>query len=104
MRDVGLIPGLGRLLGVGNSNLLWYSSLENVMDRGLQSRGLQGVVDTQTPLLSAFLQEGDLGSVTRAPPELSLVLNLAEQGTLDLSNSPHSSKHISSFGEGGLPS
>ena len=74
------------------------------MDRGLHSRGLQGVVDTQTPLLSAFLQEGDLGSVIRAPPELSLVLNLAEQGTLNVSTSPHSSKHISSFWERGLPS
>ena len=32
--DLGLIPGLGRSLGVGNSNLLQYSFLENSMDRG----------------------------------------------------------------------
>ena len=32
-RDVGLIPGLGRSLGVGNGNLLQYSYLENSMGR-----------------------------------------------------------------------
>ena len=30
----GLIPGLGRSLGVGSSNLFQYSCLENFMDRG----------------------------------------------------------------------
>ena len=34
IRDTGLIPGLGRIPGVGNGNPLWYSSLENPMDRG----------------------------------------------------------------------
>ena len=33
VRDVGLIPGLGRSLGVGNGNLLQYSCLDNPMDR-----------------------------------------------------------------------
>ena len=33
MGDPGLIPGLGRSLGVGNSNPLQYSCLENSMDR-----------------------------------------------------------------------
>ena len=32
--DVGLIPGLGRSPGEGNSNLLQYSWLENSMDGG----------------------------------------------------------------------
>ena len=32
--DLGLIPGLGRLPGEGNSNPLQYSCLENSMDRG----------------------------------------------------------------------
>ena len=30
----GSIPGLGRFLGGGNSNLLQYSCLENLMGRG----------------------------------------------------------------------
>ena len=33
-RDMSLIPGLGRSLGVGNGNPLQYSCLENSMDRG----------------------------------------------------------------------
>ena len=33
-RNTGLIPGLGRSLGVGNGNPLQYSCLENSMDRG----------------------------------------------------------------------
>ena len=32
--DPGLIPGLGRFPGEGNGNLLWYSCLENPIDRG----------------------------------------------------------------------
>ena len=32
--DMGLIPGLGRFPGEGNSNPFHYSCLENAMDRG----------------------------------------------------------------------
>ena len=32
---VGSVPGLGRSLGEGNGNPLWYSCLENAMDRGV---------------------------------------------------------------------
>ena len=32
-RDIGLIPGLGRSLGVGNGNPLQYSYLESSMDK-----------------------------------------------------------------------
>ena len=32
--DVGLIPGSGRSSGEWNGNLLQYSCLENLMDRG----------------------------------------------------------------------
>ena len=45
VKKVDLIPGLGRPLGGGHSNLLQYSCLENPMDRGawqaIQSMGLQ---------------------------------------------------------------
>ena len=47
MQKTGLIPGSGRSPGVGNSNLLQYSCLENSTDRGapggLQSMGSQRV-------------------------------------------------------------
>ena len=42
IRDVGVIPGLGRSPGGGHGNLLQDSCLENPMDRGacgLQSMG-----------------------------------------------------------------
>ena len=34
IRDLGLVPGLGRFLGGGHDNPLQYSHLENPMDRG----------------------------------------------------------------------
>ena len=34
IRDVGLIPGLGKVPGVGNGNSLQYSCLGNPMGRG----------------------------------------------------------------------
>ena len=39
-RDAGLIHGLERFPGVGNGDLLQYSSLENSMDFRLQSMGV----------------------------------------------------------------
>ena len=46
IRDMGWIPGLGRVPGGWNGNPLKYSCLENPMDRepgGLWSIGLQRV-------------------------------------------------------------
>ena len=43
LRDVGLIPGLGRSPGGGHGDPLQYSCLENPMDRELQPIGLQTV-------------------------------------------------------------
>ena len=46
LRDIGSIPGSGRSLGEGHSNLLQYACLEKPMDRGawrLQSLGVQRV-------------------------------------------------------------
>ena len=42
-RDMGLIPGSGRSPGGGNGRPLLYSYLENSIDRGAQSMGLQRV-------------------------------------------------------------
>ena len=33
-RDVGSVPGSGRSPGRGHGNPLWYSCLENPMDKG----------------------------------------------------------------------
>ena len=49
-RDLGSIPGLGRSHGVGNGNPLWYSCLENSMDRGAWWRTVYGVTASQTRL------------------------------------------------------
>ena len=49
-RDMGSIPGLGRSPGEGNSNPLWYSFLENPMDRGTWWAVVLGVAESQTQL------------------------------------------------------
>ena len=41
--SMGSIPGLGRFLGEKNGNPLQYSCLENPMDLGAWSMGLQRV-------------------------------------------------------------
>ena len=38
IRDMGLIPGLGRSPGIGHGNPLHYSCQENPMDRGVRQR------------------------------------------------------------------
>ena len=48
--DMGLIPGSGRSLGVGNSNPLQYSCLENSMDRGAWQATVHRVTKSQTRL------------------------------------------------------
>ena len=46
--DAGLTPGLGRSPGEGNSNPLWYSCLENSMDRGAWQATVHGVTKSRT--------------------------------------------------------
>ena len=50
IRDMGLIPGLGRPLGGGSGNPLQYSCLENPMDRGAWRTTVYGVAKSQTQL------------------------------------------------------
>ena len=46
--DVGMIPGSGRSPGGGYGNPLWYSCLENPMDRGAWQGTVHGVAKSQT--------------------------------------------------------
>ena len=48
VREVGLIPGLGRSSGVGNGTLLQYSCLENSMGRGDLWATVHGVAKSWT--------------------------------------------------------
>ena len=50
VRDVGLIPGLGRSPGGGHSNPLQYSCLENPMDRGAWQATVHRIAKSQTQL------------------------------------------------------
>ena len=48
--DVDLIPGSGRLPGLGNGNLPQYSCLENSMDTGDGWAAVSGVTKSRTQL------------------------------------------------------
>ena len=50
IRDVGMIPGLGRSPGGGHGNPLQYSCLENPTDRGAWSATVHRVAKRQTRL------------------------------------------------------
>ena len=49
-RDVGLIPRLGKIPGVGNGNPLQYSCLENSMDTGAWRATVHGVTKNRIQL------------------------------------------------------
>ena len=48
--DPGSISGSGRSPGEGNGNLLWYSCLENPMDRGSWWATVHGVSKSESGL------------------------------------------------------
>ena len=48
--DAGLIPGSGRSPGEGKGSPLWYSCLENPMDRGAWWATVQRVTESHTQL------------------------------------------------------
>ena len=50
IRDLGSIPGLGRSPRGGHGNLLWYSHLENPMDRGAWRAIVHGVTKSRAGL------------------------------------------------------
>ena len=50
IRDMGLIPGLGKSPGVGNGNSLQHFCTENPMDRGAWQATVHGIAKSQTSL------------------------------------------------------
>ena len=48
IKDMGLIPGLGRFSGGGHGNPLQYSWLENPLDGGAGQATVHGVAKSQT--------------------------------------------------------
>ena len=50
VRDMGLIPGLGRSPGGGHGNPLQYSCLKNPVDRGAWQASVDEVTKSQTQL------------------------------------------------------
>ena len=46
LRDVGLIPGLGKSPGRGNDNPLQYSCLRNPKNRGAWQTTVHGVIQS----------------------------------------------------------
>ena len=54
--DTGSVPGLGRSPGEENGNSLWYSCLENPMDRGTWWATAHGLSkhETQLRIISVF--------------------------------------------------
>ena len=50
INDTGSIPGSGRSPGGGHGNPVWYSCLENPMDRGAWRATVHGVAQSRTRL------------------------------------------------------
>ena len=60
LRDVGLIPGLGRYPGEGNGKPLKYSCLENPMDRGAWRAIVHNVTKSWTCLKRLSTQHSSI--------------------------------------------
>ena len=60
VRDMGLIPEAGRSPRGGHGNLIWYSQLENPIDRGARGAEVHRVVQSRTRLkqLSTHASKG----------------------------------------------
>ena len=56
--DPGLVPGSGSSPGEGNGNPLWYSCLENPMDRGVWWATVHGDTRVRPNLAAKLVRRG----------------------------------------------
>ena len=86
-RDVGSISESGRSPGVGNSNLLQYSCLENSMNRGAWWATIHGIAKSWT-----WLSDWGLSTINHSVEKSWLVrayqVKSAPGNILDQSNTP----------------
>ena len=59
IRNTGLIPGSRRSLGGGHGNPLWYSCLENLMDRGAWQATIHRVSKSDTTEMTEHAYTGN---------------------------------------------
>ena len=83
--DLGLIPGLGRSPGEGNSYPLQYSGLENSMDRGAWRATVHGVTEsevTERLSLSLVIHSVNLCRIYNRMPELEVTMEVSTAAPL----------------------
>ena len=73
VRDMGLIPELGRSPGEGNVNPLQYSCLGNHMDRRAQRATVRSVAESDTPVAT---QHTYAHTVAAQPMNLKIIPTL----------------------------
>ena len=83
--DLGLIPGLGRSPGEGNSYPLQYSGLENSMDRAARRATVHGVTEsevTERLSLSLVIHSVNLCHIYNRMPELEVTMEVSTAAPL----------------------
>ena len=100
-RDMGSTPGLGRSPGGGHDNPLWYSCLENPMDRGAWRATVHRVTKSWTRLkqLSTHTHtHGRRDGYGPHPGEEDSLQKGGARGTYLPSSSPQSGNRLSPWG------
>ena len=86
--DPGLISGLGRSPGGGNSNPLQYSCLENPMDRGARWTRVHGVATSCTQLSTAAAEQKTGWELSWWEGEINEKRHIKTSGVLEVSCLP----------------
>ena len=98
IKDMGLIPGLGRSPGGGHNNPLQYSCLENPMDWGAWQATVHRVTKTQLSALSFFIMLRNNNSYLSVIYHFRLNVHSHFPGGPSLKNLPASARDIRDVG------